>query len=58
MVGQGGDGLTGQSTSERRQSVAPSRAIDLALAKNRYGDLGIIPLQFRPDIGEMREEGR
>ncbi len=44
--------------SERRQSVAPSRAIDLALAKNRYGDLGIIPLQFRPDIGEMREEGR
>lgn len=44
--------------SERRQATAPCRAVDLVLAKNRYGDLGLIPLIFRPDVGQLREEGR
>ena len=33
----------------------PSRAIDLKVAKNRYGDKIDIPLIFKPDIGVFCE---
>jgi replicative DNA helicase len=33
----------------------PARAVNLKIAKNRFGDLGNISLIFRPDIGVFRE---
>jgi len=42
--------------SEKRPSTPPARAVDLVLAKNRFGDTGSVPLIFRPDLGELREE--
>jgi replicative DNA helicase len=30
--------------------------VDLVLAKNRFGDTGMVPLVFRPDLGDLREE--
>lgn len=44
--------LTGASD---RQATAPSRSVDLCVAKNRFGDTGVVELVFRPDIGTMRE---
>jgi replicative DNA helicase len=44
--------------SKKRQSVAPARALDLTLAKNRSGDIGKVDLIFRPDLGIFREEAR
>lgn len=45
--------LTG---SDERSVFPPARAVDLTVAKNRDGELGYIPLIFRPDLGIMREE--
>jgi replicative DNA helicase len=45
--------LTG---SEERIVSPPARAVDLTIAKNRDGDVGFVPLIFRPDLGIMREE--
>lgn len=42
--------------SAERAAVAPARAIDLVLAKNRFGELGAVPLIFRADIGQLRQE--
>jgi len=42
--------------SQKRTATPPARAVDLAVEKNRYGDRGIIPLIFKPDIGCFREE--
>lgn len=42
--------------SEKRQANPPARAVDLVLAKNRFGDTGALPLIFRPEVGIMREE--
>jgi replicative DNA helicase len=46
--------------TENRQRLAtpPARAVDLTVAKHRYGDIGKIELIFRPDIGTLREEAR
>jgi replicative DNA helicase len=38
-----------------RQSVAPARAVDVTIAKNRNGDTGRVELIFRPDVGTLRE---
>jgi replicative DNA helicase len=42
--------------SDKRQVPPPARAVDLVLAKNRFGDTGLVPLVFRPDLGDLREE--
>ncbi|MDB5081096.1 MAG: hypothetical protein JWP00_3020 [Chloroflexi bacterium] len=42
--------------SDKRQVAPPARAVDLVLAKNRFGDTGMVPLVFRPDLGDLREE--
>ncbi|MBN9393149.1 MAG: AAA family ATPase [Chloroflexi bacterium] len=42
--------------SEKRQIPPPARAVDIVLAKNRFGDVGMVPLVFRPDLGDLREE--
>lgn len=42
--------------SQERPAVPPARSVDLVLAKNRFGDVGSIPLIFRADIGQMRQE--
>jgi replicative DNA helicase len=34
----------------------PCRSVDLVIRKNRFGELGDIPLVFRPEIGLLREE--
>ncbi|KAF0250412.1 MAG: hypothetical protein FD167_191 [bacterium] len=47
--------LTG---SEQRPVTPPARAVDLTIAKNRDGEIGYVPLVFRPDLGIMREEFR
>jgi len=44
--------------STDRTAVAPARAVDLVLAKNRFGDVGAVPLVFRADVGQLREENR
>ncbi len=45
--------------SERRQADPPSVAMDLVVSKNRLGQSGMrIPLQFRPDRGDLREVAR
>lgn len=41
--------------AEDREALPPSRAVDLVVAKNRFGDIGRLPLVFRPAIGSMRE---
>lgn len=47
--------LTG---SDQRPVTHPARAVDLTIAKNRDGEIGYVPLVFRPDLGVMREEFR
>jgi replicative DNA helicase len=42
--------------SDKRHPVHPAVAMDLVVAKNRFGAKGLVPLIFRPDVGEMREE--
>lgn len=42
--------------SDKRSAAPPARAVDLVLAKNRFGDTGMVPLVFRPDLGDLREE--
>ena len=41
--------------AQGRQAVAPARAVDVTIAKNRNGDTGRVELIFRPDIGTLRE---
>ena len=42
--------------SGERTALAPARAVDLTVAKNRHGDTGRVALIFRPDLGILREE--
>lgn len=44
--------------ASERKAVPPARAVDLVLAKNRFGDVGMVPLVFRADVGVLREEKR
>lgn len=45
--------------NEERIAVAPAVAIDLKIAKQRFGPEGVsVPLIFRPDIGLFREESQ
>ena len=44
-----------QDEARQRQMVKPVRAINLVVAKNRYGDIGNINLIFRPDTGRFWE---
>jgi replicative DNA helicase len=44
--------------SESRTAVHPSIALDLTIAKNRFGPVGAVPLIFRANLGQMREEER
>ena len=41
-----------------RTAIAPARAVDLTIAKNRHGDTGRVDLIFRPDVGTLREEAK
>lgn len=52
----GADVVMFLATPEGRQAVPPARAIDLVIAKNRYGELGAVPLIFRADTGLFAEE--
>jgi replicative DNA helicase len=42
--------------ADKRTVAAPSRAVDLVIEKNRYGDKGRIELIFKPQLGQFREE--
>ncbi len=41
---------------EKRNVAPPARAVNLVLAKNRYGDKGRVHLIFRPHVGVFTEE--
>lgn len=41
--------------ARNRPAVPPSRPIDLRVLKNRNGDLGSVPLLFKPDLSLMAE---
>lgn len=41
-----------------RTAIAPARAVDLTIGKNRHGDTGRVDLIFRPDVGTLREEAK
>ncbi len=41
--------------AQGRPAVAPARAVDVTIAKNRNGDTGRVELIFRPDVGTLRE---
>jgi replicative DNA helicase len=41
--------------NKERHLMAPSRAVDLQIEKNRYGDRGKVELLFRPNFGNFRE---
>lgn len=41
--------------AQSREGGAGMRAVDLVLAKNRFGDLGSVELVFQPAIGKMSE---
>lgn len=47
-----------ESEERKKKVIAPSRAVDLVIEKNRYGDKGKVELIFRPDIGVFREEAK
>ena len=40
---------------EQRTAVEPARAVDLTIAKNRFGPVGSVALIFRPDLDQFRE---
>jgi replicative DNA helicase len=44
--------------SEQRTAVLPAVAVDLTIAKNRFGPTGSTALIFRANIGDFREEAR
>jgi replicative DNA helicase len=44
--------------SEDRTAVHPSIALDLRISKNRFGPVGAVPLIFRANLDQMREEER
>jgi len=46
------------ATPKERKAVPPARAVDLVVAKNRYGELDSVPLVFKADIGLFGEEDR
>jgi len=41
--------------NDKRAAISPNRAVDLKVKKNRYGDLGTVPLLFQPDVCRMGE---
>ena len=41
--------------ADKRPATPPSRAVDLAIEKNRFGDTGIVQLIFQPHLGSLRE---
>lgn len=43
---------------KERPITPPARAVKLTVAKNRHGETGGVPLIFRPDMGQLREEAR
>jgi len=44
--------------ADARPATPPARGVDLRVEKNRYGDVGLVRLIFRPDIATFREEAR
>jgi replicative DNA helicase len=40
---------------EEGRAIPPARAVDVTVAKNRYGERGAVHLIFRPDVATMRE---
>jgi replicative DNA helicase len=53
----GADVVMFLATPDERKATPPARAVDLVVGKNRYGELGSVPLVFRADIGLFGEEG-
>ena len=51
----GADSVWFLRTPEDRVGEGTARAVDLHIAKNRYGDKGAVKLIFRPDIGHFAE---
>ena len=52
----GADVVLFLTPAKERQAIAPARAVDLTIGKNRNGDTGRVELIFRPDIATLREE--
>jgi len=53
-----GDTVMFVEKDEEHSAVPPSRAVNLVLDKNRFGDVGKVPLIFQPDFGRLLEEER
>jgi len=51
----GADVVLFLTPAKERHAVAPARAVDLTIGKNRNGDTGRVELIFRPDIATLRE---
>lgn len=45
------DSATFLSINEKRVVSPPARAVDLSVQKNRYGDIGVVRLIFKPQLG-------
>jgi replicative DNA helicase len=41
-----------------RTAAPPAIALDLTISKNRFGPVGVVPLIFRANLGQIREEER
>lgn len=54
----GADSVWFLRTPEDRIGEGTTRAVDLYIAKNRYGDKGTVKLIFRPDFGRFAEVAR
>jgi len=39
-------------------AIYPNRNVKLVVRKNRFGDMGDVPLIFKPDFGRLLEEER
>lgn len=54
----GADSVWFMRTPDDLQTEGTARAVDLVVAKNRYGDRGKVPLIFRPESGQFAEVAR
>lgn len=48
------DGIIFLIENEDSQEPFPAKRLTLKIAKNRFGEIGKVPLTFRPDIGDFR----
>ena len=51
-----GDTVSFLLDDKNRKATYPDRAVKLVVRKNRFGDMGEVPLIFKPDFGRLLEE--